>query len=72
MKQSKLMSHTDRSIRKSRLVEQGQEDDLRHTTPEQRVDMMWQLAVDGYAFRGETVDESKFPRHLGRVIRGKG
>jgi hypothetical protein len=66
------MEDPDRTIRKSRLQDQGSDDDLsRTTTPEQRFDMMWQLAVDGYAMRGVQVNESEFPRHVDGVIRGK-
>jgi hypothetical protein len=65
------MSLADRTIRKSKLADQGKDDDLRNTTPEQRFAMTWQLAVDGYAFRGVHVNESQFPRHVGGVIRGK-
>ena len=61
----------DRTIRKTRLQDQGTDDLRRTTTPEQRIEMMWQLAVDGYALQGQHVDESEFPRHLGRLIRGK-
>ena len=39
-------------VRKSTLAEQGKEDDLRHTTPEQRLNMMWQLALDAWAMKG--------------------
>lgn len=40
--------------------------------PEQRLEMMWQLAVDAWAFRGEPVVEPRLPRHVVRVIRGPG
>ena len=59
------------AIRKTRLEDQGRETDLQETTPEQRVAMMWQLALDGYALRGEAIDESAFSRHVGRLVRGK-
>ena len=39
-------------VRKSALSEQGKEDDLRHTTAEERLKMVWQLTVDAYAMRG--------------------
>jgi hypothetical protein len=39
------------------------------TTVEERFAMMWQLAKDAWAFRGEPVGESPFPRHPVRLIR---
>lgn len=58
-------------VRKSTLAQQGEEDDLRNTTAEQRLKMMWQLAVDAWAMRGEKV-ESAVRRDVIRVIRGRG
>jgi hypothetical protein len=64
------MSHANRQIvRKSTLAEQGTEDDLRDTTVEERLEMMWQLALDAWAMKGEKV-EPRLPRHVVRVIRG--
>ena len=65
------MADNDRSIRVSKLSDQGNEDDLRNTTPEQRIAMIWQLAKDGYAMLGVHADEREFPRHVDGVIRGK-
>ena len=59
-----------REIRVSRLQDQGQENDLAGTTPEQRVLMMWQLAKDAYAMLGYS-GEPNFQRDIVRVIRGK-
>jgi len=39
------------------------------TTPAARVEMMWQLALDAWAFKGEPVSESGLSRHLVRVLR---
>jgi hypothetical protein len=55
-------------LRKTTLSEQGKEDDLRDTTAEERLKMMWQLAVDAWAMKGEKV-EPRLPRHIVRVIR---
>jgi len=64
------MSHANRQIvRKSTLAEQGHEDDLRNTTAEERLKMMWQLALDAWAMKGEKV-EPRLPRHVVRIIRG--
>jgi hypothetical protein len=57
-------------VRKSKLSEQGNEDDLRGMTAEQRLKMMWQLALDAWAMKGEQV-EPRLPRHVVRVIRGR-
>lgn len=64
------MTNENRQIvRKSTLAEQGKEDDLRETTIEQRWGMMWQLAVDAWAMKGEDVAEQEFQRHVERVER---
>jgi hypothetical protein len=39
------------------------------TTVEQRFAMMWQLAKDGAAIRGEATIEPGLSRHSGRLIR---
>jgi hypothetical protein len=64
------MSQPDRQIvRTSNLRDQGQEDDLRNTTVEERWNMMWQLAVDAWAMKGEHVAELEFQRHVERLER---
>lgn len=64
------MSESDRQIvRKSTLAEQGQEDDLRGTTVEDRWNMMWQLAVNAWAMKGINVAEQEFQRHVERFER---
>jgi hypothetical protein len=50
-------------LRKTRLVEQGQE--------EQRIEMMGQLALEAWELMGEPVLDERVPRHIVRVIRGK-
>lgn len=60
----------DRTIRVTKLADQGQEDDLRGTTVEQRWAMLWQLSLDAWAFRGEPV-EQEFQRDVIRVVRRK-
>lgn len=64
------MTDTRTIVRVSRVQDQGKEDDLQHTTAAQRWEMMWQLAVDAWAFKGEQVNESSFRRDVVRVIRG--
>ena len=63
------MSSSEKTIRVRPLSQQGHEDDLRGTTCEQRIDMMWPLALEAWAFMGEPVLEQRLPRHVVRVIR---
>ncbi len=52
------------------LSEQEDAGDLRScTTPQQRWEMMWQLARDAYAFKGEPVAQPGLHRHIIRVFR---
>jgi hypothetical protein len=57
-------------IRKTSLKEES--DDLKNTTPAQRWAVMWQLALDAWAFKGEPVAEPGLYRHIIRVYRRKG
>ncbi len=54
-------------VRKTKLADQGKEDDLRNTTIEERWNMMWQLAVNAWAMKGENVAEQEFQRHVERL-----
>ncbi len=63
------MSDPEKTIRVRKLSEQGTERDLKDTTPAERIGMMWQLALDAWAFKGEPVDESAFSRDVVRVVR---
>ncbi len=54
-------------IRKTSLKEET--DDLKNTTAAERWAMMWQLALDAWAFRGEPLAEPKLQRHIIRVYR---
>ena len=65
------MKEPDRTIRVRPLSAQGSEDDLKDTTPEERLDMMWQLAVDAWAFKGEPVGDGRLDRSIVRVVRGE-
>ena len=59
------MNNADRQIvRKTTLAEQGQDDVLSHLSVEERLGMMWQLAIDAWAMRGEDVAEQEFQRHV--------
>ncbi len=53
-----------------RLSEQDDAGDLRSTTtPQERWDMMWQLALDAFAFKGEPVAQPGLHRHINRIFR---
>lgn len=54
-------------IRKTSLKDES--DDLKNTTPAERWAMMWQLAQDVWAFKGEPVAEPGLYRHIIRVYR---
>ena len=58
-----------RQIRISTLDEQGKESDLVHTTPSERMSMMWQLAIDAWLFKGEQIAESRLSRHITSIHR---
>jgi len=63
------MSLETKKVRVSKLEEQDNSDDLRSTTPAQRLEMMWQLTMDAWAFKGEPIAELRLPRHIVRVLR---
>ena len=54
-------------IRKTSIKEET--DDLKNTTPAGRWAMMWQLAQNAWAFKGEPVAEPGLYRHIIRVYR---
>lgn len=56
-------------VRRSTLAEHGLEVELRDTTIEQRLGMMWQLAVNAWAMKGDDVAEHEFQRHVVRIER---
>lgn len=39
------------------------------STAVERFSMMWQLTLDAWAFRGESIAESRLQRHSVRVLR---
>jgi len=61
-------------IRVSNLAAQDQAEveDLSKTTSAERLQMMWQLTLDAWAFKGEPVAELRLPRHIVRVLRREG
>jgi hypothetical protein len=58
----------DRVVRVRRLPDQEEERDLNQTTPSERLSMMWQLALDAWAFMGGSLAESRLPRHVVRIV----
>jgi len=60
------------SVRKTTLQAQDEDSDLENTTAAERLDMMWQLTIDAWAFAGESLAESRLPRHIVRVRRLRG
>lgn len=58
-----------RQIRVLKLSEQTNDSDLKQTTPQERWAIMWQLAQDAWAFRGESRAESRLSRQIVRVLR---
>ena len=63
------MSEQRRTVRVTRLCDQGRESDSKDATPEECVGMMWQLAQDAWAMKGNHDAEIPLPRHIVRVIR---
>ena len=55
-------------VRIGTLSGQGEEADLVGITVEERLAMMWPLALDAWAFMGKPV-EPRLPRHLVRILR---
>jgi hypothetical protein len=63
------MERRNLPVRVTRLRDQSTERDLEKTTAAERIGMMWQLALDAWAFMGEADAPSRLPRHVVRVIR---
>ena len=63
-------SPMDRTVvRKSSLQEQNDDGIIHHATPSERIEMVWQLTLDAWAFMDPTGAKSEFQRHVGRVER---
>lgn len=52
------------TITKKRLHDESTDDDLRRATPEQLIGMMWQLALDAWAFKENLDVEPRLQRHV--------
>ena len=55
--------------RVTKLTDRDQDSHLRSTTPAERLAMMWQLTLDAWAFKGESIAELRLPRHIVRILR---
>lgn len=51
-------------IRKSSLRERDNRDDLKGKSPQQLIDMMWQLALNAWAFKDNLNAEPRLQRHI--------
>lgn len=59
-------------VRVLRKMEDGDRRDVADLEPADRLAMMWQLACDAWAFKGETEHaQSRFQRHVVRIHRGR-
>ena len=67
-----VVKATEIRVRNLRDQDQADQDDFSRTTPAERLQMMWQLTVDAWAFKGERVAEPRLPRHIVRVLRREG
>ncbi len=63
------MADPRRTIRLTKLSDQGRESDLRDTTAAERIGMMWQLTLDAWAFVEGFDPEARMRRDLVRVVR---
>lgn len=63
------MEVLERNVQVRKTLLKDETDDLKNTTPEQRWAMMWQLAQNAWAFKGEPVAEPGLHRHIIRVYR---
>jgi hypothetical protein len=63
------MAESRLNIEVRRLHEQGEDADFEKTTPSERISMMWQLALDAWAFKEEDFAQSRLPRHTVRLLR---
>lgn len=66
------MPAKNRQIRIVKMSEQEEAADLRKTTtPQERLEITWQLSQNAWAFKGEPIAEPGLHRHIVRVLRRK-
>ncbi len=63
------MADSAELVRVRRLHDAGEDDDFSAMTAAERLGIMWQLALDAWAFKGLENAESQFSRHLVHVQR---
>jgi hypothetical protein len=63
------MKSSPKNIRVRKTSLKNETDDLKNTTAAERWAMMWQLALDAWAFKGEPVAEPRLQRNIVRVYR---
>ncbi len=65
-----MTEESRRSVRVLRVREQRAQSDVVSLSVEERLEMMWQLALDAWAFKGDTRHaESRLQRYVVRVYR---
>jgi hypothetical protein len=67
-----MIDRSNYPVVKKSLREAREDDDYVPGTPEERWNMMWQLALDAWAFSGKSEEElakRKLSRHVVRVVR---
>lgn len=57
-------------IEASSLQMQGSDVVVRDASPAERMAAVWQLTLDAWAFKDPQLAESRFQRHVVRVVRG--
>ena len=63
------MSDHRRVVRVRRRTDEDDDPDVRAMTPVERIEMMWQLALDAWAVMGTSIRDPRVPRNVVRVIR---
>jgi len=64
-----MASDRDTRVRVQDLHERPEETDYARMTPAERLGIMWQLALDSWAFQGSDDAQSRLPRHIVSVQR---
>jgi hypothetical protein len=63
------MTESRRNVKVRMLYEQGEDADFEQTTPSERISMMWQLALDAWAFKEEDFAQSRLLRRTVHLLR---
>ena len=69
MRQGETMERQDYPVRVLRKGDKEDDPYLKGTTAQERLLMMWPLALQAWAFKGEDHRESRLSRHVVRVLR---